>query len=120
MNFIGISAKKCEKLTFYLLNDLRVNFNKFSYTYFVKYWKFQNLSHSKTPASNWGRFEAGFTNCYFDNMFNKMIHILIKIGKCIWYYLKICGFEKKFVSFYIIVTILLYLTLFYYFIKEFE
>ena len=65
MNFIGMSAKKCEKSTFYLLNDLRVNFNKFSYTYFVKYWNFQNLPHFKTTTSNWGRFEAGFTKLLF-------------------------------------------------------
>ena len=55
MNFIGISAKKCEKLTFYLLNDLKVNFNKFSYTYFVKYWNFQGTC-KKLPQTcdiNW-------------------------------------------------------------------
>ena len=55
MNYIGMSAKKCEKLTFYLLNDLRVNFNKFSYMYFVKYWNFQGTC-KKLPQTcdiNW-------------------------------------------------------------------
>ena len=87
MNFIGMSAKKCEKSTFYLLIDLRVNFNKFSYTYFVKYWNFQNLPQTCLTLKCLPQIEVGLRqvlqNCYFNDILNKMIHILIKIGKCV-------------------------------------